>query len=342
MALFYCNKVARGSILKLHPEHTVVLTGGAGFIGSCVLRELNNRGIYQIVIVDDLDKSESWKNLRGKRFSEILHKSQLTDWLQGRESEIGSIIHLGACSSTTETDANYLIENNYRYTRRLIELSLKHDIRFVYASSAATYGSGSEGFSDDHSLLESLKPLNMYGYSKHLVDLWAYREGILSSICGLKYFNVFGPNEYHKGRMSSALTRMVPDALKSGSIKLFASTEPNLFADGEQKRDFIYVKDAAAITCDLLVSERNGIYNVGSGVASTWKELARSVFKALRIPEKIEYIETPSDLLGKYQNLTRADIHKLEIALGRKACAYSLENAVIEYVQKYLILDEYW
>ncbi|MGH2637943.1 MAG: NAD-dependent epimerase/dehydratase family protein, partial [Rhabdochlamydiaceae bacterium] len=218
----------------------LLLTGGAGFIGSAVLRELNNRGIFGIVVVDDLGHNTCWKNLVGKQFSELLHKSQLFDWLKGHKSEIGSILHLGACTSTVESDGNFLLENNYRYTRLLAEIALQQGIRFVYASSAATYGDGSRGFLDDHSLLETFQPLNMYGYSKHLFDLWALREGLLSNMCGLKYFNVYGPNEYHKGRMASAITRMVPEVLvskvqcsgqssgpTSGHISLFASAVPD-------------------------------------------------------------------------------------------------------------------
>lgn len=328
--------------MKLHSDQVVILTGGAGFIGSAVLRELNNRGINRIVVVDDLGSSETWKNLVGKSFCEILNKDQLFDWIRGRASDIGSIIHLGACSSTVEGNANFLLENNYRYTRQLAEFAIKHGIRFVYASSAATYGNGSKGFSDDHALLESLEPLNMYGYSKHLVDLWAHREGLLNSICGLKYFNVYGPNEYHKGRMGSAITKMIPQVQATGSITLFASSEPDVYKDGEQKRDFIYVKDAAKITCDLLESGHCGIFNVGTGRATTWNELARAVFKALKLPEDIVYVTMPQDLNGKYQNFTQGDITKLERALSKKPCRYSVDDAVREYVCDYLIPMKTW
>ena len=225
--------------MKLHDDQLIVITGGAGFIGSALIRHMNDLGFKNLVIVDDLGTDEKWKNLVGKQFVEILPSHQLFDWLEGRESTIGGVVHLGACSSTVEKDASFLLENNYRYTRKLAEYALHHDKRFVYASSAATYGDGSLGFDDDHDALESLQPLNMYGYSKHLFDLWAKSEGVLDKVVGLKYFNVFGPNEQHKGRMASVITKMVPDVQREGKIRLFKSSEPK-YADGGQMRDFIY------------------------------------------------------------------------------------------------------
>lgn len=322
--------------MKLHQDGYILLTGGAGFIGSCILQALNAKGIERIVVVDDLSTPSVWQNLVRKRFCELLHKDQLFLWLQDRDSEIEAIIHLGACSTTTESDANYLLENNYRYSRRLAEYALKQGIPFLYASSAATYGDGSLGFSDAHDLLESLEPLNMYGYSKHLFDLWALREGLLSRMIGLKYFNVYGPNEYHKGRMASAIMKMVPELLQNGYITLFASTDPSKYADGEQRRDFIYVKDAVRITLELWERDIGGIYNVGSGVASTWNELARAVCRALNKPEAIKYVPMPQDLLGKYQNFTQADMSKTTKILGHAPCCYSIDSAVFEYVNHYL------
>lgn len=319
--------------MKQFDDQYVVVTGGAGFIGSGVLRVLNNQGVKNIVVVDDLGHDEKWKNLVGKRFAEILHKDQLMGWLKGKEREVGAFIHLGACSSTVETDANFLLENNYRYSVRLAEYALEHGHRFIYASSAATYGDGSLGFSDEK--IEPLMPLNMYGYSKQLFDLWLLEQGVLDKVVGLKYFNVFGPNEYHKGRMASAVLKMVPQALESGKIKLFKSADPQ-FGDGEQVRDFIYVKDAARMTVECLTNQLFGIYNVGTGKGETWKALAQGVISALKKPIEIEYIAMPEDLIGKYQNFTQA-----EMTSGLKA-EYTLEAATQDYVQNYLLPGRFW
>ena len=327
--------------MKLYDDKLIVVTGGAGFIGSCVIKELNTRGFHNILVVDNLGTSEKWKNLVGKRFVDVLHKGALFSWLEGREDEIEAFIHLGACSSTVEEDANYLLENNYHYTLKLAEYALHNNHRFIYASSAATYGDGSRGFSDDHSALEEFQPLNMYGYSKHLFDLWAERQGVLNQLVGLKYFNVYGPNEYHKGRMSSAIVRMVPEVDKTGTIRLFKSEDAG-FGDGEQKRDFIYVKDAARMTCDFLANAAQGIFNVGTGEAVTWNRLAKAVFAALSRPQNITYIDMPQDLKGKYQNFTQADMQKTRKALQKHAITTPLEEAVSDYVQQYLVKSCRW
>jgi ADP-L-glycero-D-manno-heptose 6-epimerase len=327
---------------QLYDDQLIVVTGGAGFIGSGVIRYLNDHNIDNIVIVDELDQTEKWKNLVGKRFLDIIHKRDFFEWLKVREEAIEAFIHLGACSSTVETNADYLLENNYRFSVRLAEYALKNDHRFIYASSAATYGDGSLGFVDDHSQLEQLAPLNMYGYSKHLFDLWLKNHDLLNKVVGLKYFNVFGPNEGHKGRMASAITHILPTARKEGTIKLFKSSNPSEFADGEQKRDFIYVKDVARMTCAFLENDATGLFNMGRGVAGSWNDVANAVFKAINAPANIQYIDMPTDLLNKYQNYTCADMRKTESVLKEQAQCMPLEDSIIEYIREYLIPGKLW
>lgn len=328
--------------MKIYDDQWIVVTGGAGFIGSCAIRHLNDKGIKNIIVADDLGKTEKWKNLVGKSFSDVIPKQQLFAWLEGRQSQIEAFIHLGACSNTVETDAGYLLENNYKFSVRLCEYAMENNHRFIYASSAATYGDGSLGFCDDEERMESLQPLNMYGYSKQLFDLWLKNEGLLDKVVGLKYFNVFGPNELHKKRMASAITHLLPTALNEGVVRLFKSSEPGRFKDGDQKRDFIYVKDAVRMSCAFLENDATGIYNIGSGVAGSWNTVARSVFKAINKPVNIQYIDMPSDLLGKYQNYTCADMSKIRKTLGQAADCMPLEEAVVDYVSNYLMPGKTW
>ncbi len=323
--------------MKLFEDKYIIVTGGAGFIGSGVVRILNDQGFKNIVVVDNLGCTDKWKNLVRKKVLDVLHKDDLFEWLKGRERDIEAFLHLGACSSTVERDANYLLENNYRYSVQLAEYALTNEHRFIYASSAATYGDGSLGFSDDHSTLESYEPLNMYGFSKHLFDLWLKEQNLLDKVVGLKYFNVYGPNEFHKGRMASAVLKMVPDALKKGKISLFKSSEPEKYEDGGQMRDFIYVKDAAKMTVQFLTNDQTGIFNVGTGKPETWNALAQSVIKALDRPVEIEYVSMPEDLIGKYQNYTCADMHKFPFQPE-----FTLEAAVKDYVQNYILPERYW
>jgi len=278
----------------------------------------------------------------GKQFVDVIAKSQLFHWLAGKESLIQAFIHLGACSDTMETEASYLLENNYRYSVHLAEYALKHGQRFIYASSAATYGNGSKGFIDDQDKLFHLQPLNMYGFSKQLFDQWAFNAGALDQLVGLKYFNVFGPNEAHKGRMASAITRMVPQILKGEKVKLFKSTDLPMFDHGEQRRDFIYVKDAVRMTCAFLTNNHGGIYNIGSGRASSWNELARAVYQALDRPAQIEYIDMPPEWVSKYQNYSCAEMTKTTEVLKEEACCMSLEEAVSDYIKHYLVPGERW
>ncbi len=316
-------------------QQPILLTGAAGFIGSVILKELNVRGQTEVFLVDDLGEDQRWKNLVGKQFVEFIPIQELFTWLP-TAPPLRAIIHLGACSSTVETHADYLFENNTRYSQRLATYAMEHHIRFIYASSAATYGDGSLGFSEDLSLLPQYAPLNMYGLSKHWFDLWLYRKGWLQECVGLKYFNVFGPNEFHKGRMSSAIVKMVQDLQQGAPIRLFCSSEPDRFSDGEQVRDFIYVKDVARMTLQFLSNAIGGLFNIGAGEPASWNRLARAVCHAIGVSPRIEYIPMPLDLVGKYQNYTCASMensrrHQLEQPL------YSLEQAVLEYVQEYLI-----
>lgn len=320
----------------------IVVTGAAGFIGSALLKQLNENGWDQLIAVDDLGKSEKWKNLVGKRFVDLISKHDLLRWLAQHENKVSAIFHLGACSSTVETDASYLLENNYRYSVRLCEAALRGSYRFIYASSAATYGDGMQGFRDDHVQLGHLAPLNMYGYSKHLFDLWLQHNQLLDKVVGLKYFNVFGPNEHHKGRMASAITHILPTAQKEGVIRLFKSSEPAHYQDGGQMRDFIYVKDVVRMTSSFLHSPATGIFNIGTGKPGTWNEMAQGVFEALNLPSRIDYIEMPKDLMGKYQNYTCADMNKTSGVLGQATLCRPFKESVIEYVRDYLLPNKQW
>ncbi len=323
----------------------IVITGAAGFIGSGVVRHLNNKGIKNLLLVDDIKDSEKWKNLVGKEFVDLISRYKIFDFLQGREKEIQAFIHLGACSNTLEKDGDYLLDNNYRFSVRLAEYALKNNQRFIYASSAATYGDGSLGFTDEHSLLYKLFPLNLYGYSKHLFDLWLQRENLLGRTVGLKYFNVFGPNEYHKKEMSSMIYKMAGKVQKEGIIHLFKSTEPDKYADGEQVRDFIYVKDAARMTADFLEDEnkeKNGIFNIGRGQVVTWNALANALFKALKRKPNIQYIEMSPDLAKQYQNYTCADMKKYFQFHQKTHKFMGIEEAVDDYVNQYLLRNARW
>lgn len=327
-------------------EALIIVTGAAGFIGSGCARYLNDKGKTNLLLVDDIKKTQKWKNLLGKKCVDFISRNHLFAYLETCDHPIEAIVHLGACSDTLETDGNYLMENNFRYTIRLAEYALKRNVRFIYASSAATYGDGALGFIDDHASLEELKPLNLYGFSKYYFDLWAKQQGVLDQIVGLKYFNVFGPNEHHKGRMSSMVYKMLPIVEKEGMIRLFQSSDPKNFGDGEQKRDFIYVKDVARITCDFLENDLSGIFNIGSGQASTWNALATAVFNAVGKPVQIVYDPMPEALIGQYQNYTRSDMRKFrekkQLSSSEPHCSYSLEEGVSDYVKNYLLTGEQW
>jgi len=320
----------------------IIVTGGAGFIGSALIAALNKRQIADILVVDRLDSDEKWKNLRNLSFADYVEKDDFLEMvLENKLSPpIEAVFHLGACTSTTETNASYLIKNNYEYTKLLAQWATDADVRFIYASSAATYGDGSAGFSDDEGQIDKLRPLNMYGYSKQLFDLWARRTNLLKKIAGLKYFNVFGPNEYHKGDMRSFVLKAFEQITAKGKVGLFKSYKPE-YADGEQKRDFIYVKDTVDMTLFFLDNPQiNGLFNIGTGKPRSWNDLVKAVFAAMDKPPNIEYIEMPESIRSQYQYFTEADITKLHQA-GYNKQTTSLEDAIKDYVQNYLQKNGY-
>ena len=318
----------------------VLVTGGAGFIGSALVWGLNRRACENIVVCDLLGTTEKWRNLTPLRYADYVEAPDLLPRLQsGALGKFDLVLHMGACSATTEKDASYLAKNNYEFTKDLAHWCLANKTRFVYASSAATYGDGSQGMEDNEQQLDTLRPLNMYGYSKHLFDLHAKRAGFLNKVCGLKFFNVFGPNEDHKADMRSLVHKSFAQVQTEGLIKLFKSYKPD-YKHGEQKRDFLYVKDCVAMTLHLAATPRaNGLFNIGSGQARTWIDLSNAVFTALKKKPVIKFIEMPEVIKDKYQYFTQANLLRLRGA-GYAEPVTSLENAVHDYVRKYLLTDK--
>ncbi len=315
----------------------IIVTGAAGFIGSCIISGLNRKGYNDIIAVDVLRENDKWKNLRHLDFVDYLDRDQLLAYLRETD-KVEAIIHMGACSATTERDAAYLMENNYRYTLRLAEYSVENKVRFIYASSAATYGMGEQGYDDDETALHKLRPMNMYGYSKQLFDLKARREGWLTQMAGLKFFNVYGPNEYFKGDMASVIFKAFNQIRETGQVRLFKSHRPD-FKDGEQLRDFVYVKDVVAIILYLVENPQiNGIFNAGTGRARSFKDLVTATFKAMNLEPNIVYIDMPEEIRDRYQYFTEAKMDKLRRA-GYDRPFYSLEDGVRDYVQNYLVRD---
>ncbi len=313
-----------------------IVTGGAGFIGRNLVAGLNEKGNDNIIIVDNLGTSEKWKNLVGLNFNDYIDKNDFIKRIAENEFfNIDAIFHLGACSSTTELDSNYLMNNNYHYTQKLCQWSLKNNAKFIYASSAATYGEGNHGYDDDTSKLNKLEPLNMYGFSKHLFDLTALKKGYFNSIAGLKYFNVYGPYECHKGDMRSLVNKSYPVIKKTGKVKLFKSHHPD-YKNGEQLRDFVYVKDAVEQTLYFYENmDVSGLYNCGTGNAKSWNDLIKALFKAMNIEPDIEYIDMPENLKGKYQYFTEANMKKIR-ETGFEHEFMSVEDGVKDYVETYL------
>lgn len=321
----------------------IVVTGGAGFIGSATVWALNQRGRTDVVIVDNVDHEEKEHNVGHLRYDQIVGIVDFRKQLLAGEFDpptggqnVEAIIHLGACSSTMEKNWEYLLDTNVKYTKDIIRWCADHSIRCVYASSAATYGNGEHGYDDDHALFNQLTPLNLYGKSKLLVDIWARDGGYLHRAVGLRYFNVFGPNEWHKGSMKSVIATKYPDVAANKPITLFKSYKDG-YADGEQQRDFIYVKDAVRATLFFLDNpEHSGVFNVGMGNTKTWIDVARAIFTAAGKDENIEFVPMPEQLQSQYQYFTQANIKKLIGAGFDISQNYSLESAITEYVQKHL------
>jgi len=315
----------------------IIVTGAAGFIGCNLVAELNRRGHTDILLVDALGHDEKWKNLVGLHYEDILSPDQFLRCIeQPHAPKASALIHLGACSSTTEQNADFLLDNNYRYTRTVCEWALTQDTRFVYASSAATYGDGNLGYDDAEATTLQLQPLNMYGYSKHMFDLWALRHRLFDRIVGLKYFNVYGPHEAHKGDMQSVVPKAYSQIVDRGWVGLFKSDRPE-YNDGGQMRDFIYVRDVVDATLHFAKHrEHSGLLNCGTGKARSWNDLARGVFSAMNRTPDIRYIDMPPTLLGKYQYFTEATTTNLRAA-GYTPPFTELEDGIHDYVTNYLM-----
>ncbi len=320
----------------------IVITGAAGFIGSCLLRKLNDEGLTNLLLVDDFHRTDKKPNWEKKSFERRLPRSEFLAWMEKNFSQIDFVFHLGARTDTTEKDTAIFDILNLNYSQALWRLCARFSIPLVYASSAATYGLGEFGFCDDHEVVDKLQPLNPYGQSKNDFDKWAIKQPQSPPFwAGLKFFNVYGPNEYHKGRMASVIFHCFRQITDTGGMNLFRSHQPQ-FKDGEQSRDFIYVKDVVEV-CSFFYKKKkfSGLYNVGTGEARTFVDLARATFRAMGKDPKISFIDTPNDILPTYQYFTQAKIQKLRTA-GYEGPFYSLEDGVGEYVKRFLMEDKFW
>ncbi|HLF17996.1 MAG TPA: ADP-glyceromanno-heptose 6-epimerase [Candidatus Omnitrophota bacterium] len=309
----------------------IIVTGAAGFIGSCIVAELNKRGRGDLILVDHMEEDKEG-NLANKKYKAYYEKDDFLELIKSEafQEKIECLIHMGACSSTTLQDAEYFRINNLEYTKTLAQWALKHNVRFIYASSAATYGDGSAGYNDDVETIRRCQPLNLYGKSKQNFDLWVLENSFMDKVAGLKFFNVFGPNEYHKGEMRSVVAKAFQKVVDEGKMSLFKSYRRD-YKDGEQKRDFIYVKDAVDVVMFFFDHPQvNGIFNVGTGNACTWNQLASALFKAVGKKPKIEYVDMPEELKERYQYFTQAEMSKLR-QNGYKKPFTRLEDAVLDY-----------
>ena len=319
----------------------IIITGAAGFIGSCLVAKLNEEQFYDLVLVDDFSNEEKNKNLVGKRYTSKIERTDFFNWLEENANQVQFIFHLGARTDTTEFDQTIFDELNLNYSKNMWQMCVKHGLPLVYASSAATYGLGELGYDDNESQISSLNPLNPYGESKNDFDIWVISQEERPYFwAGLKFFNVYGPNEYHKGRMASVILHAFRQINETGNMNLFRSHNSS-YKDGEQLRDFIYVKDVVEV-CHFLLNHRkdSGIYNLGTGTARTFLDLVKSTFNALKISPNISFIDTPEDIRDKYQYFTEAKMSKL-ISVGYTKRFTSLEEGVADYVSQYLKSNEY-
>lgn len=324
----------------------IIITGGAGFIGSALTWRLNDAGISDIMIVDRLGSGQKWQNLAKRRLTTLMHKDDFLPWFESNAMRLNvdAVFHLGASSSTTETDCDYLVRNNLHYSQRLFGLCADFRIPFIYASSAATYGAGHSGYDDDPELVPLLRPLNPYGFSKHIFDTWVLKQTAQPPFwAGLKFFNVYGPNEYHKGGQTSVVYQVVPQVKETGQIKLFKSYKAGI-GHGEQKRDFVYVKDCVEVMLHLLNHvgrAQSGIYNLGTGEARSFADLARAVFYAMGYgTANLSWVEMPEQLRTQYQYFTEARMQRLFTQTGYDRPMTRLSEGVQDYVQNYLLKDD--
>lgn len=320
----------------------IVITGAAGFIGSCLVAKMNAKGIKEIIIVDDFSNPSKNLNLNNKSFIKKIHRDNFIGWLNKNYKSIEFIHHIGARTDTTEFDVSIFDNLNLNYSKEIWKACTRHQIPLIYASSAATYGMGEHGYNDTHEIVDQLKPLNPYGVSKNDFDKWVLSQTKTPPYWyGLKFFNVFGPNEYHKGRMASVILHAYTQINETGSVNLFKSHHPD-FEDGMQLRDFIYVKDLLNVICYLMKEQKqSGLYNLGTGIARSFVDLATATFKALDKEININFIDTPADIRNKYQYFTKANMQKLKNTGYTHPC-YSLEIGIIDYVQGYLIRNCYY